>query len=435
MLRYLFLLIMFALLQTAKSQTAESDTVWSKEIGSEVKAVKFSPDGQFIYAAAIGRKPMKLSTETGDILQEYEGFKFEGNVFFMAMDVSSDGKWLICGAYGNKMHIFDTETGLIVKTLKTDYGDNSIYKFTNVAITWDKRYIIAIYTFEEANEVTMNGIVIWDAISGELIKTIESRWAMKVAVSPMNNYFCVSYFWSELDDKQSAVELYDLITFEKIKDLGYHDKRIYDIAFSPDGSLLASGGWDGVIKIWDVNQKKLVKEIKNAHGFGDIAGYIYSLAFINNSLLVSGGTDHFKNNILFWNWQTELKLGDYLITRPNCLNIFNNKLVVADYFKVTLLDFDELVSVQLDKSDGKLSNIPNPFHLKTEIQFVLPNSGIFKISILDTNSNEIEILHKGFLEQGEHKFQWLPKGVSSGVYYCIITGQNFSKTLKIILEK
>lgn len=66
---------------------------------------------------------------------------------------------------------------------------------------------------------------------------------------------------------------------------------------------------------------------------------------------------------------------------------------------------------------------------------MLPISGKYKISISDINSKVLEVLHEGFLEQGEHKFQWIPNGVPSGVYYCTITGQNFSKTLKIILEK
>ncbi|MFA5511698.1 MAG: T9SS type A sorting domain-containing protein [Candidatus Kapaibacterium sp.] len=411
---------------------AESDTVWSKSIGSEVKAVKFSPDGQFIYAAAIGRKPMKLSTETGEILREYEEFKFEGNVFFMAMDVSSDGKWLICGAYGNEIHIFDTETGLIVKTLKADYEDNSVYKFTNVAISRDKRNIIGIYAFEEGHEVTKNGIVIWDAISGELIKTIESRWVMKVAVSPTNNYFCVSYFWSELDDKQSAIELYDLNTFEKIQDLGYHNKRIYDIAFSPDGSLLASGGWDGVIKIWDVEKKELMKE------FGDNFE-VNSVGFIGNDKVV-GGCGYFDmRNMKIWDINSDKFLGQLKINFPLDLDISEVKhycVVANNVAGILLFDYKKIIS---GISESKVSDVntilPNPSNDVSKIQFMLPISGKYKISISDINSKVLEVLHEGFLEQGEHKFQWIPNGVPSGVYYCTITGQNFSKTLKIILEK
>ena len=39
---------------------AESDTVWSKEIGSEVLQVKFSPDGENIYVGAANFKPFVI---------------------------------------------------------------------------------------------------------------------------------------------------------------------------------------------------------------------------------------------------------------------------------------------------------------------------------------------------------------------------------------
>jgi hypothetical protein len=41
---------------------AESDTLWTKYIGSTVRAVKFSPDGRFVYAAvhAYSKKHFQL---------------------------------------------------------------------------------------------------------------------------------------------------------------------------------------------------------------------------------------------------------------------------------------------------------------------------------------------------------------------------------------
>src|SRR5438309_1445671 len=41
-----------------------------------------------------------------------------------------------------------------------------------------------------------------------------------------------------------------------------HTALVYSIAFSPDGKLLASGGADGLIKVWDVVAQKELKVLK-----------------------------------------------------------------------------------------------------------------------------------------------------------------------------
>jgi DNA-binding beta-propeller fold protein YncE len=285
--------------------------VWSKSIGSEVKAVKFSPDGQFIYAAAIGRKPMKLSTETGEILREYEGFNYEADLHFSALDISSDGKWLIGGEYGNNMFIIDTETGSIVKTLTTEYQEIQSNKFNTVTITPDKRYIIATNRFRFDAVTPMNGIVIWDATSGELIKVINSINVIKVKASPDNSHFAVSYY----DESQSEIQIYDVGTWEISTSLCCHSSLIQDIAFSPDGSLIASGGSGGEIKIWDIPNQTLRESLTDY-------GNLTSIAFLNNSTIVCDGNIDFVNRYTkIWNINQKEVIGMIKTNKPWDLDV------------------------------------------------------------------------------------------------------------------
>jgi WD40 repeat protein len=51
--------------------------------------------------------------------------------------------------------------------------------------------------------------------------------------------------------------------------------------FSPDGSLLALAGWDGIIRIWSVKDRELVGTLK-------MPG-VYSLAFSKDGKLLAAG--------------------------------------------------------------------------------------------------------------------------------------------------
>jgi WD40 repeat protein len=60
---------------------------------------------------------------------------------------------------------------------------------------------------------------------------------------------------------------------------------LYGLAFSPDGSLLASAGCDRTVKLWDVASGRLVKSLSHADE-------VMAVAFSRDgSLLASGGYD------------------------------------------------------------------------------------------------------------------------------------------------
>lgn len=124
-------------------------------------------------------------------------------------------------------------------------------------------------------------ILIYDAISGALRLTCRGHtdgvWAL--AFSPNGSLLA-----SSSDD--SDVRLWDSASGDCLRTLRDHTNRVRSTAFSPDGSMLASGSDDQTIRIWDTYSGDCVQTLT---GHTD---RVWSVAYSpDGRLLASGSTD------------------------------------------------------------------------------------------------------------------------------------------------
>jgi hypothetical protein len=98
------------------------------------------------------------------------------------------------------------------------------------------------------------------------------------------------------------------------------------------------------------------------------------------------------------------------------------------------LDYDKIVGVnEFPKSNIKY--FPNPLTNNSILNITIAKSDNYNISIYDSNSKIITLVHNGYLAEGTNKFNLNTTQYSNGTYFCRITNKNYSETLKIIIEK
>src|SRR6266851_8616715 len=90
-----------------------------------------------------------------------------------------------------------------------------------------------------------------------------------------------------------STSLLDTIAAQTPTEFKGHTALIYHLAFSPDGRLLASAGFDNVVKLWEWPSGK---EVRTLSGH---TGPVYCVAFHpGGAILASGSLD---KTIRLWN--------------------------------------------------------------------------------------------------------------------------------------
>ena len=80
-------------------------------------------------------------------------------------------------------------------------------------------------------------------------------------------------FATEGSDGSGVVDIRDVRTGRSIRSFPGHDGDITDVAFNPDGSMLATTGADGFLKVWDPSNGALLAEVS---GIGAAQGTSFS---------------------------------------------------------------------------------------------------------------------------------------------------------------
>ena len=188
---------------------------------------------------------------------------------------SPDGKTLASGLSGGQIKIWDARSGELLRTLEEHTSHVS-----SVAFAPDGKTLAS-------NTIWSNTVKLWDARSGALVRTLEGHTSgiRSVAFAPDGKTLA-----SGSSDK--TIKLWDAHSGELLRTLEGHTKYVSSVTFAPDGSTLASSSRDATVKLWDARSGELLRTLE-----GHTQG-ISSVAFApDGKTLASSGGD---NTIKLW---------------------------------------------------------------------------------------------------------------------------------------
>jgi WD40 repeat protein len=195
-----------------------------------VLGVAFSPDGTSLASGSQDETVIVWDAKTGERLRTLEGHTQSVS----GVAFSPDGERLVSASWDDTMIVWDAETGERLRTLEVHMGS-----VQGVAFSPDAARLVS---------GSYGTVIVWDAGTGNQLRTLQGRTGsdvLSVAFSPDGTALA-----SGLTD--GTVIVWDAETGEQLHVLEGHTGIVFAVAFSPDGATLASASGDGTAVLWDV---------------------------------------------------------------------------------------------------------------------------------------------------------------------------------------
>ncbi len=218
-----------------------------------IKALAFSPDGKIL---ALASKVGPVGQEAPFYISEIVVWDFESgrrnysiheNAGVEALVFTPDGKMLIgAGGYFDDIHFWDSFSGNKIASLKPDQC------ITQLAISPDGK-ILAGCGSSKGGYITLWDLNLRKEIAKIHLSTVEF---LSLAFSPDGKRLVTG-------NTESLVEIWDVEKMIKTKTLKGHSEQIFCVAFNPDGNRIASASLDGTVRLWDVEKSQEIQIFKN----------------------------------------------------------------------------------------------------------------------------------------------------------------------------
>jgi RNA polymerase sigma factor (sigma-70 family) len=242
-----------------------------------IHAVMFSPDGKTLAAAGDAKGKIDgPSLRVWNVATAEEQANFRGHLApVWSVAYTPDGKRLASTGDDSAVRLWDVASGNELWTYQVEGG-----RSRSIAFTPDGRDLWAADQYRNLR--------LLEAATGKELRRIALSTPDELS-SPAHRAVVISpdgKLLATAARNDSAVSLWEAASGKELRRFLTHDKGVMSVAFSPDGSLLASAGEDRTARLWDLATRREVAVLK---GHKDT---VNSMAFSpDGSLLATGSSD------------------------------------------------------------------------------------------------------------------------------------------------
>ncbi|KAG2361173.1 hypothetical protein BDR07DRAFT_1334837, partial [Suillus spraguei] len=205
--------------------------------GGDVQTVCYSPDGKMI-AISLYTVLKIWDANTGELLKTID------DVCCRCLAWTWDGKALFAGGW--RIRKFDTATWTAV----LDGGENFV---DTILLSPNRRIVATTSYFDKTAQL-------WNLETNQPIGTPfhHEDFVISATFSADGKFlWCIIY-----SRRDGSFRVWDL---EKGTQVGEEwevkDNEVEAMALSPDSKTVATGGWDGAVKLWDTNKGRVIKTL------------------------------------------------------------------------------------------------------------------------------------------------------------------------------
>jgi WD40 repeat protein len=249
-----------------------------------IGAVAFSPDGKFLASSDGEGKANAIIVlwNIEDQTRVWKSLPLENNYIFSLAFSPSNGGTLAFGAQDGQLGLLNTRDGSLL--ISRQAHSDSV---TSVAFSPDGARL-ATGSLGGISGCKAATVAFWDPDTlaslqqveqGKPVDCLSDNPQLSIAFSPDGNLLAVG-------GSDRKVKLWDLNT-RRLLTLGEHTDIVWSVAFSPDGKELASASQEGSIKLWDVEKRTLITTLNGQ------ATSLFAMAFSpdpNRLRLASAGS-------------------------------------------------------------------------------------------------------------------------------------------------